>query len=400
MPCASIGRRGTSASEAGSRATVPIIMRYPRMTDAAKLLFSLFPGSTPAWLVVLLVLLVAFAMAWLVHAAAHLIACRFFGRRDNVHAILKRTKGLTRFALLILVVSALLPLAPISAQVQDEVHRILLAAFIVLAGWVAIVSVNIALERYVRDFRVDVADNLMARKAVTQVQVLKRALDVLLIFLTAGFALMSFDSVRQFGVSLFASAGVAGIAAGLAARPVLGNLIAGMQIAITQPIRLGDVLVIQGNWGVVEEISSTYVVLKIWDWRRLIIPLSYFFDNPFENWTRSSAALIGSVMLYVDYTVPVDAVRVRLQEIAKASPLWDGQVINLQVTDARQETIELRALVSARDSGTAFDLRCEVREKLLAFLRSEYPGALPRRRTEAFVESAASNGRAAQPNAH
>lgn len=377
-------------------------MRYRRMTDAAKLLFSLFPAATPPWLVVLLVLLVAFAMAWLVHAAGHLIACRFLGHRDNVHTILKRTKGLTRFALLILVVSALLPLAPLSAAVQDEVHRILLAAFIVLAGWVAIVSVNIALDHYVRAFRVDVADNLMARKAVTQVQVLKRALDILLVLLTAGFALMSFDSVRQFGVSLFASAGIAGIAAGLAARPMLGNLIAGMQIAITQPIRLGDVLVIQGNWGVVEEISSTYVVLKIWDWRRLIIPLSYFFDNPFENWTRNSAALIGSVMLYVDYTVPVDAVRAKLAEIAKASPLWDGQVVNLQVTDAREETVELRALVSARDSGTAFDLRCEVREKLIAFLRSEYPGALPRRRTETLLENGAPRAPkpAVQPNAH
>jgi small-conductance mechanosensitive channel len=225
----------------------------------------------------------------------------------------------------------------------------------------------------------------MARKAATQVQLLKRVLDVLLLILTAGFALMSFDSVRQFGVSLFASAGVAGIAAGLAARPVLGNLIAGMQIAITQPIRLGDVLVIQGNWGTVEELSSTYVVLKIWDWRRLIIPLSYFFDNPFENWTRSSSSLIGTVMLYVDYAVPVDAVRTRLTEIARSSPLWDGQVVNLQVTDTREETVELRALVSARDSSSAFDLRCEVREKLIGFLREHHPEALPRRRQQAVA---------------
>jgi Small-conductance mechanosensitive channel len=365
------------------------------MTDAAKLLFSLFPGSTPPWLVVLFVLLAAFVAAWIVHAAVHLIACRFFGRRDNVHTILKRTKGLTRFALIILTVSALLPLAPLSGGALDGTHRVLLAAFIVLVGWLAIVSLNIALERYARNFRVDVTDNLTARKAVTQVQLLKRVLDILLIVLTAGLALMSFDSVRQFGVSLFASAGVAGIAAGLAARPLLGNLIAGMQIAITQPIRLGDVLVIQGNWGVVEEITSTYVVLKIWDWRRLIIPLSYFFDNPFENWTRNSADLIGSVMLYVDYTVPVDAVRAKLKDILQASPQWDGQVMNLQVTDAGDQTIELRVLVSAKDSGTAFGLRCEVREKLIDFLHSEYPGALPRRRTETFLEKGAPNGRAA-----
>ena len=370
------------------------------MTDAAKLLFSLFPGSTPSWLVVLFVLLLALVTAWMVHAAVHLIACRFFSHRENAHTILKRTKGLTRFALIILTVSALLPLAPLSGDARDGTHRVLLAAFIVLVGWLAIVSLNIALERYARNFRIDAPDNLTARKAATQVHLLRRALDILLILLTAAFALMSFDSVRQFGVSLFASAGVAGIAAGLAARPVLGNLIAGMQIAITQPIRLGDVLVIQGNWGVVEEITSTYVVLKIWDWRRLIIPLSYFFDNPFENWTRKSADLIGSVMLYVDYTVPVDAVRAKLKDILRATPRWDGQVMNLQVTDANEQTVELRALVSAKDSGTAFDLRCEVREKLIEFLRGEYPGALPRRRTEAFLEKGAPNGPATPPNAH
>jgi small-conductance mechanosensitive channel len=239
---------------------------------------------------------------------------------------------------------------------------------------------------------VDVADNLTARKAVTQVQLVKRAIDVLLAILTIGFALMSFDSVRQFGISLFASAGVAGIAAGLAARPLLGNLIAGMQIAITQPIRLGDVLVINGNWGTVEEISSTYVVMKVWDLRRYIVPLSYFFDNPFENWTRTSSSLIGTVLLYVDYSVPVEAVRRKLTEIVHAHPLWDGQAASLQVTDAREQTIELRALVSAADSGKAFDLRCDVREKLIAFLLREYPGALPRRR--AVLENDHSGARA------
>jgi small-conductance mechanosensitive channel len=316
------------------------------------------------------------------HGILHFLVCRLFRHRRGTHAILVRTRGITRYAMIVLGLSALLPLAPLPRAVQDGAHRVLLAAFIILAGWLTIVSLNIILERYSRKFRFDAADNLMARKAATQVQLLKRVLDVLLLILTAGFALMSFDSVRQFGVSLFASAGVAGIAAGLAARPVLGNLIAGMQIAITQPIRLGDVLVIQGNWGTVEEISSTYVVLKIWDWRRLIVPLSYFFDNPFENWTRSSASLIGTVILYVDYAVPVDAVRDKLGEIVRASRLWDGQVANLQVTDTREETVELRALVSARDSGAAFDLRCEVREKLVGFLREEHPEALPRRRQQ------------------
>jgi small-conductance mechanosensitive channel len=358
------------------------------MNGAAAFLFSLFPAATPAWVVVVGIVLFACVFAWAAHAVIHAVACRFLlHRRDAVPSILIRTRAIARYALIVLTVSALLPLAPISHDAQDDTHRVLLAAFIVLAGWLAVVSANIALERYASNFRIDTSDNLMARKAVTQVQVFRRALDVLLVILTAGFALMSFDSVRQFGVSLFASAGVAGIAAGLAARPLLGNLVAGMQIAITQPIRLGDVLVIQGNFGTVEEIFSTYVVLKIWDWRRLIVPLSFFFDNPFENWTRSSSAVLGSVLLYVDYSVPVEAVRRKAIEIVQASPLWDGQVANLQVNDAREETLELRILVSAADSGKSSDLRAEIREKMIGFLQEEFPHALPRRRAQIVVEN-------------
>jgi small-conductance mechanosensitive channel len=367
------------------------------MHNPASILFSLFPAATPVWIVALSVVLLAFAGAWLLHAAGHVAACRLLAGRKGALSILRQTRALTRYALMMVVMAMLLPLAPLSASAADAMHRMLLAAFIVLVGWLALASVNIALDRYARRFRTDVSNNLTARRAVTQLQVLKRAADVLLVLLTAGFALMSFDSVRQFGISLFASAGVAGIAAGLAARPMLGNLIAGIQIAITQPIRLGDVLVIQGNWGTVEEITSTYVVLKIWDWRRLVIPLSYFFDSPFENWTRTSASLIGSVMIYMDYTVPVEAVRAKLAELAQASPLWDGQVVNLQVTDAREETIELRALVSAADSGKAFDLRCDMREKLIAFLRTEYPQSLPRRRAEMLLGAEVPERK---PNAH
>jgi small-conductance mechanosensitive channel len=184
------------------------------------------------------------------------------------------------------------PIAPFHPRVADGANRALLAAFIVFMGWLVVVGVNLAMDRYIGRFKLDVTDNLLARKAVTQVRLLKRAVDSVLIVITAGFALMSFDSVREFGVSLFASAGIAGIAVGLAARPVLENLFAGIQLAVTQPIRLEDVLIIEGEYGTVEEITSTYVVLKLWDWRRMIVPLSYFFDKPFQNWTRSSASLI------------------------------------------------------------------------------------------------------------
>ena len=188
--------------------------------------------------------------------------------------------------------------------------------------------------------------------------------------------------MRQYGVSLFASAGAAGLVVGLSARPLLSNLIAGIQLALTQPIRIEDAVVVEGEWGWIETITSTYVVIRIWDLRRLIVPLTYFIEKPFQNWTHQSADLLGSVMLNVDYTVPVDRVREKLKEIVTGNPLWDGKVQVVQVTDTPNNMVQLRALVSARNSGQAWDLRCEVREKLIAFLQAEYPHALPRQRAE------------------
>jgi small-conductance mechanosensitive channel len=215
---------------------------------------------------------------------------------------------------------------------------------------------------------------------VTQARILKRALDTLLFILTLAFALMSFPSVRSFGVSLFASAGAAGLVIGLAARPLLENLFAGIQLALTQPIRLDDVLVVNGQWGWVEEINSTYIVIRLWDWRRYILPLSYFMQNPFENWTRTSAGIIGSVYLYLDYTAPIDDIRDKATAIVKESKRWDGKIVNVQVSDAKTDTIEVRILVTAVDSPTVWDLRCEVREKLLAYIKTAHPDCLPRRR--------------------
>jgi small-conductance mechanosensitive channel len=227
-----------------------------------------------------------------------------------------------------------------------------------------------------------VEDNLLARKHLTQVRILERSGTVLILVVTAAGVLTTFESVREYGVSLFASAGVAGLVVGLAARPVLSNLFAGVQIAMTQPIRLEDAVIVENEFGWIEEITGTYVVVRLWDWRRLIVPLSYFIEKPFQNWTRHSAALIGSVLVYADYTVPVGPVRDELRRIVSRSKLWDGQVVNLQVTGATDDSIELRALVSAANASAASDLRCEVREELIAFLQREYPRALPKRRTE------------------
>jgi small-conductance mechanosensitive channel len=282
-----------------------------------------------------------------------------------------------------------LPTAPLAGDTASALARLLGLATICLLGWIALTVLHIAADLYLMRFRLDVEDNLLARKHVTQVRVLERVMDVVIVLITVGFALMTFDAVRQYGVTLFASAGVAGIIAGLAARPVLTNFLAGVQLAVAQPIRIDDTVIVENESGNVEEITFSYVVVRLWDLRRMVVPLSYFIEKPFQNWTRTGGELIGSVFLYVDHTAPVDAIRQKLSEIASQSKLWNGKVLNLQVSDCKESTIELRALISANSAPAVWDLRCEVREKLIDFLQREYPSALPRRRYEAAENAAA-----------
>ncbi len=229
---------------------------------------------------------------------------------------------------------------------------------------------------------VDVEDNLQARRIHTQTRMLART--AMFVILLAGLALMlmTFPGARQFGASLLASAGVVGLVAGIAARPIFSNLIAGLQIALAQPIRLDDVLVVQGEWGRVEEITGTYVVLKIWDERRLIIPLQWFIENPFENWTRNSASIIGTVFLWVDYRMPIEPLRAEAQRACEASPDWDQRLCKLQVTEAGESAVQLRLLLTSVSSGRNWDLRCSVREALVQFMQQAYPQYLPVTRVE------------------
>jgi len=194
--------------------------------------------------------------------------------------------------------------------------------------------------------------------------------------------LMTFPNIRHLGESLFASAGLAAVVAGLAARTTLSSLLAGVQIALTQPIRLDDVVIVEGEWGWIEEITTTYVVVRVWDLRRLVVPLSYFIEKPFQNWTRRTADLLGTVFVYTDYNVPVDQIRRELHDILERSGMWDGRVWGLEVTNATDRTMELRALMSATDGPKAWDLRCHVREKLIDFLQKNYPLSLPRVRAD------------------
>lgn len=337
----------------------------------------------PPWAVSILVLVVAAAAAWIIHAATLAVMRRLLGtRRRYLLSVLDQTRNPTRLGLLLIAMAIALQSAPLGADTRAFVSRLLGLGVICLIGWMALTALRIAANLYLMRFAVATPDNLLARKHVTQVRVLLRVAEVVIVLVTLGFALMTFSEVRQFGVTLFASAGLAGIVAGLAARPVMSNFLAGVQIAIAQPIRIGDAVIVENEWGSVEEITFSYVILKLWDLRRLVVPISYFIEKPFQNWTRTGGELVGSVMLYVDHTTPVDTVRKKLMEIVAQSKLWNGKVVNLQVTDCKETTIELRALVSADNAGAAADLRAEVREKLIDFLQREHPHALPRRRND------------------
>ena len=248
--------------------------------------------------------------------------------------------------------------------------------------WLAVRVVAALEARILREHPVDVEDNLAARRIQTQARVIARVAQGAIVLVGVSLALMTFPAIRQLGATLLASAGILGLVAGIAAKPVFGNLIAGLQIALAQPIRLDDVVIVEGEWGRIEEITSTYVVVRVWDERRLVVPLQWFIENPFQNWTRTSAQLLGTAFLWLDYRTPMDEVRAQLQRICEEDPRWDGRVCIAQVTDTREHTMEVRLLVSARNSGDLFDLRCVVRERMIDFLERCHPQALPRLRAD------------------
>ncbi|MEG9328715.1 mechanosensitive ion channel domain-containing protein [Salinimicrobium catena] len=246
--------------------------------------------------------------------------------------------------------------------------------------WFIIVAIHITKKQLLRRFDVTTKDNLRARKFYTQFNIIERIAIFIVILVAVGISLLTFDGVQEIGVSILTSAGIAGIILGLSAQKVFGTIFAGIQIAIAQPIRIDDVVIVEGEWGRVEEIKLTYVVINIWDKRRLVLPTTYFIEKPFQNWTRSSSDILGTVFIHTDYDLPVDALREELTRLLKSTDLWDGKVNVIQVTDLSEKTMELRALVSAKDSPTAWDLRVYIREKLVDFIKENYPNSLPRSR--------------------
>jgi len=275
-----------------------------------------------------------------------------------------------------------MPLLVLPVQWRDGVHHFTLVASIVCSGWAVTQVVRIVDEVIKSRLELDDDDNLSARALATQTQGLSNIAVFVVVIVTIGVALMTFDRVRQVGSTLLASAGVAGLVLGFAAQRSLATILAGIQIAITQPFRVDDVVIVEGEWGRIEEITLTYVVVCIWDKRRLVVPINHFIEKPFQNWTRVSSDLLGTVELHLDYHVPVDAIRDELERILEASDHWDGEVASVQVTASSERTMTVRPLFSASDSSEQWSLRCEVREKLIAFVRERYPYALPRLRGE------------------
>ncbi|NBC82184.1 MAG: mechanosensitive ion channel [Bacteroidetes bacterium] len=267
-----------------------------------------------------------------------------------------------------------------SEEVYYSLKHVLTILYIINISWILIHAIRLFKHFILGRYDIHTRDNLKARKVYTQFKIIERILIVMVVVIAFSVSLMTFESIRKIGVSIFASAGVAGIILGLAAQKVIGGILAGFQIAITQPIRLGDAVIVENEWGWIEEINLTYVVIKVWDLRRLVVPTTYFIEKPFQNWTRSDANIMGTVFIHTDYSIPFKALRDELTRLLNASKFWDGKVNVMQVTDAKERSVEIRMLMSAVDSPTAWNLRVEVREKLIEFLQQNYPQSLPRTR--------------------
>lgn len=316
---------------------------------------------------------------------AHRVLFGFLGRiarssESQADDIIVDTLGKpTRWAFVAL---AIVLVAREIAMLDDAWEKV--AGFVMpaLIGWIALAIMRATVSALELRADITVADNLEARRRRTRLAIFSRIGTFVIVFLTVGLMLLSIPGVRDIGVTLMASAGLAALAVGAAAQPALKALIGGLQMALTEPIRIDDVVIIDGEWGRIEDIRTTYVVVRIWDQRRLVVPVNKFLDETFQNWTRRESDLLGTVFLHLDPLVDVDRVRGEYERLIETNPLWDRRVKVVQVTDTSMDSIEVRLLMSAKDAGTAFDLRCQIREAMLAFIRDEMPEAIARRRFE------------------
>ena len=347
-------------------------------------MFDQLLATSYAWLLPLIQLVLAglagFVLFWDIFKGIH-----WYGeRRDSLpfQSFNRNLRRPARFLGVVVGLNIAIAFIEVSERVAGNLSILFESLIYVFGGW-ALIELTDVVSDLVRDrYRLTKENNLTERKIITQFQYIKRVVSVVVFIVAVAFILLQFDKVRELGTGLLTSAGVAGIIIGLAAQKSIANLLAGFQLAFTQPIRIDDVVIVENEWGRVEEITLTYVVVRIWDERRLVVPLNYFNEKPFQNWTRSSSQLLAYVFLYTDYRVPVDALRKKFTELLEGNPLWDQRVNVVQVTNADRHTMEIRALASARNASEAWDLRCQVREGLITFIQKEYPESLPRTRVE------------------
>ncbi len=338
--------------------------------------------EVPAAITNLAIVAAAIMVALLFHAVMHAIATRIAVRTpdsmdDAALALSRRPLRWIAVAIALAATRRFLELPKWGNELWQLAAGLIVPGLI---GWLLITIVRVYVRAVEIHYDISVADNLRARRRRTRAAILGRIVVIGIGVLTIALMLLSIPSIRSIGITLMASAGLAGLAVGAAAQPALKNLIAGVQLAFTEPVRIDDVLIIEGEWGRVEEIRLTYVVVALWDERRLIVPVSRFLEMPFQNWTRNTSQLLGSAFFWLDPTTDVARLRAKYEEVVRASPHWDGRGFALQVTDTKPDAIEVRVLATAKDAPTAFDLRCDMREKMLAFIRDEMPEALPRRR--------------------
>jgi small-conductance mechanosensitive channel len=337
-------------------------------------------AALPGWLWQAALIVAAIVIALVVHRIGMALAHRLLHGRTSDAIIVQRLRRPARWLLIgiaLAVVQPTLGLSDAGLRAWSRISGLVVPA---LLGWLIVAVLAVVADLLKARLDIAVADNLQARRRRTRIDILNRIAVFVVLLATFCFMLMSIPSVRNVGVTLIASAGLAALAVGAAAQPALKNLIAGMQMAFTEPIRIDDVVIMDGEWGRIEEIRLTYVVVKLWDERRLIVPVSKFLEESFQNWTRQTSAILGSVFWYLDPATDIPRLRTKLVELVKANPRWDGRFCNLQVTDTKPDAIEVRALMTAKDASTAFDLRCDIREALLQFIRADMPGAIVRHR--------------------
>jgi small-conductance mechanosensitive channel len=350
------------------------------------LLVNLYDPVNHDGIIAVAILIATVAVAHLIQRALFAFLERTFSKDHDgiVAALLRRAAPPAGFAFPLLAALVAIPELTFPSDVDAVLIRLTAIGTVIAVAWAIIASIGLYADLVKHQYKLDAEDNLRARQVETRIDILGRTAVIIVVLIAFALAAMEFPAVRVLGTTLLASAGVAGIVLGIAARPLFENLIAGVQLALAQPIRIDDVVIVEGEYGHVEQIASTFVVVRIWDQRRMVLPLTYFIEKPFQNWTRTGSALLGTVFLYVDYSVQLQPLRDFLPKLFETEPKWDGAVSGIQVTDAKETTVELRVLVSARNSADLFDLRCNVRERLIAFLHQNHPTALPTTRQMAM----------------